>query len=417
MQSVGEQTYSQAVKEGKYDLYVGNLFGKYDNVRTDWEDQLNRIIFRPFLRDVVERRRRENQGVRIVDLGSGSGQGYEILTKIDRHDLDLGLQHQRILPESSIDWYLGLDISKAMVDKGQALFEDKSNVKFVQQDLREGLGKLKTEEDPFEIYFSSYGSLSHLSRQELVRLLQDICQHGANDSLIVLDLVGRYSIEWPDFWSATSEEEKMRDYTMSYLYSEPVRNQLNIETFPLRFWIGDEVKELAQELTADTGVGVEVIKLVDRSVLVGRHTDTREFNQNLKPIRRLVNSLHEDYLRTNLEELILTPDMVPNHPQVAPFLWQLIESWNILVRFCQKRLNNVMALQELEEWDHFPKPLQFALMTMDRVIADVGWMWYGDPRANIIEPQLGYALRTLEYEMQKGMGCGHGLVAILKIQK
>ncbi|MDJ0800002.1 MAG: class I SAM-dependent methyltransferase [Calothrix sp. MO_167.B12] len=417
MQSVGEQTYSQAVKEGKYDLYVGNLFGKYDNVRTYWEDQLNRIIFRPFLRDVVERRQQENQGVRIMDLGSGSGQGYEILTKIDHHDLDLGLQHQRILPESDIDWYLGLDISKAMVDKGQALFEDKSNVKFVQQDLREGLGRIKTEEEPFEIYFSSYGSLSHLSRQELVRLLQDICQHGANDSLVVLDLVGRYSIEWPDFWSATSEDEKMRDYSMSYLYSEPVRNQLDIETFPLRFWIGDEVKELAKELTADTGVGVEVVKLVDRSMLVGRHTDTREFNQNLKPIRRLVNSLHEDYLRTDLEELILTPDMVPNHPQVAPFLWQLIESWNILVKFCQKRLNHGMALQELEEWDHFSKPLQFALMTMDRVIADVGWMWYGDPRANIIEPQLGYALRTLEYEMQKGIGCGHGLVAILKIQK
>jgi hypothetical protein len=44
-------------------------------------------------------------------------------------------------------------------------------------------------------------------------------------------------------------------------------------------------------------------------------------------------------------------------------------------------------------------------------------MGYGEPRANIIEPQLGYALRSLEINMQQGIGCGHGLVAFLKITK
>ncbi len=417
MQSVGEQTYSQAVKEGKYDLYVGNLFGKYDNVRTYWEDQLTRIALRPFLRQLVELRHKQNRGVRIVDLGCGSGQGYEILTKIDRRDLDLSLQQQRILPEENIDFYLGLDISQPMVEKGKVLFEKKSNVDFAQQDLREGLEGVKQRHKPFDIYFSSYAALSHLSRPQLAKLLHDICEHSHNDSLVVLDFVGRYSIEWPEFWSATSEEEKVRDYSMSYLYSDAARKLMNIEKFPLRFWAGNEVRELTQEITAQTGMGIEVLKLMDRSLLVGRHTDTREFNPKLKAIRRLCNSLHEDYLRTDLDQLILTPDMVPDHPQVAPFLKQLIESWNTLVRFCQQRLGDNMALSNLEGWDSFPKALQFNLMTIDRVIADVGWMWYGDPRANIIEPQLGYALRTLEYEMQQGMGCGHGLVAILKIQK
>ena len=88
-----------------------------------------------------------------------------------------------------------------------------------------------------------------------------------------------------------------------------------------------------------------------------------------------------------------------------------------MVEYCQHRLSHNFSLPELKEWDAFPNPLQFSLMTIDRVIADVGWMWYGDPRANIIEPQLGYALRTLEYDMQQGWGCGHGLVAILKLQK
>jgi hypothetical protein len=41
----------------------------------------------------------------------------------------------------------------------------------------------------------------------------------------------------------------------------------------------------------------------------------------------------------------------------------------------------------------------------------------GDPRANVIEPQLGYALRGLELLMQKGMGTGHGLVGVFEINK
>lgn len=41
----------------------------------------------------------------------------------------------------------------------------------------------------------------------------------------------------------------------------------------------------------------------------------------------------------------------------------------------------------------------------------------GDSRANIIEPQLAYALRRLEMDMQPGWGVGHGLVAVLEINK
>ncbi|XTZ11040.1 MAG: hypothetical protein ACQZ3N_04080 [cyanobacterium endosymbiont of Rhopalodia yunnanensis] len=74
-------------------------------------------------------------------------------------------------------------------------------------------------------------------------------------------------------------------------------------------------------------------------------------------------------------------------------------------------LSHNCFLPELQRWDGFPEPLQFGLMTMARVISDVGWMWYCTPRANIIEPQLGYALSTLEYEMQQR--CGYGLVVVM----
>ena len=203
---------------------------------------------------------------------------------------------------------------------------------------------------------------------------------------------------------------------MGYLYSESVRQTIDIESFPIRFWTGEEVKELAQEINISTGINLKVVKLVDRSVLVGRHTDTRAFNPKLKQSRRLINSLHEDYLRTNLEELTLDATIFPEHPFITPLLQELINSWNILVEFTQYRLSHSYFLPELQGWDGFSKSLQFALMTMDRVISDVSWMWHCDPRANIIEPQLGYALRTLEYEMQQGWGCGHGLIAVLRIE-
>ncbi len=413
----GFKTYTQAVKEGKYDLYVGNLFGKYDNVRTYWEDQLTRIVLRPYLWEIVEHCRSQDIGVRIVDLGCGAGQGYDILTKIDRHDLDLGLQHKRVLPSEDLSMFLGLDISQAMVEKGQTLFETHPYVQFQQADLSEGLGEIKQTQSPFDLYFSSYGSLSHLARKDLVTLLGDICHHGRDGSYIVMDLIGRYSIEWPDFWYAQSENEKVRQYNMGYLYSDEVRQTADIESFPIRFWTGEEVRDLAQEITDQVGVELEVVRLVDRSILVGRHTDTRSFNSKLKPIRRCINSLHEDYLRTNLDELMLDASIFPDHPFISPLLHELINSWNILLEFTQHRLSHNFSLPEIKGWDEFPKPLQFALMTIDRVIADVGWMWYGDPRANIIEPQLGYALRTLEYEMQRGWGCGHGLIAVLKVKK
>ncbi len=416
MKIPGTETYARAVQEGNYDLNKSKLSGKYDSVRTFWEDQLTGIALRPYLSRLVTERAKTGRGLRILDFGCGSGEGYKILTQIDRHDLDLGLQHDRVMPEESLELYLGLDLSEPMVNKGRELFADRSNVQFECANLSHGLGAIQKEQKPFDLYFSSYGSLSHLNRAELVKLLLDVCKHAKQESMVVLDLIGRYSIEWPGYWGAQLEEEKVRNYSMSYLYSENERSGEQIEHFPLRFWSGTEVQELADELASESGRTVELLKRMDRSILVGRHTDTREYNPKLPPIRELANSLHEDYLRTDLERLILDPAMVPSEVTVTPFLKSLIRCWNILVEFTQRRLRRNVSLVDMKGWSEFPAPLQFALMTMDRVIANVSWMTFGDPRANIIEPQLGYALRGLENGLQSGLGCGHGMWSILNIR-
>jgi hypothetical protein len=54
---------------------------------------------------------------------------------------------------------------------------------------------------------------------------------------------------------------------------------------------------------------------------------------------------------------------------------------------------------------------------MRAVVEGVGWLQTGLPRENIIEPQLGYALRSLILNLQQGLGCGHGLVGILEVDK
>jgi len=46
-----------------------------------------------------------------------------------------------------------------------------------------------------------------------------------------------------------------------------------------------------------------------------------------------------------------------------------------------------------------------------------GWLGIGMPRENIIEPQLGYALRHLVSNLQKGKGCAHGLVGIYEVDR
>lgn len=416
--SVGEKlrTYDEAVQRGDYELYTGNLHGKYDNVRAYWEDQLTRIVLRPFLTSLMQRKRRALEQVRIVDLGCGTGQGYELLTKIDQRDLDLGLYHQRVISKEDVACYLGLDLSAGMVERGNAIYADDPKATFIQGDLCEGLGAV-AEQPPFDIYYSAYGSLSHLTTFDLKSLLVEIVQHGQPGSLIVLDLLGRYSLEWPCYWDAQSDLEKYRDYSMSYLHTE-LTAKADIEHFPLRFWIGSEIDELIMAVQAESGVTVEIGRKYDRSLLLGRHIDTGEYNPTLKPIRGFVNSLHEDYMRTDIQQLFFDPALIPTHPDrtIDRFFQEFVTSWNKLVQFFDQRIRQKIALIEIEGWEHFAPPLQFALMTVDRVINSTEWMWYGDPRANVIEPQLGYALRSLEHNLQRGLGCGHGLLVVLEIR-
>lgn len=412
----GLSSYAQHVASGQYDRPVGGLCGRHDNVRAYWEDQLTRFVLRPHVKGAMRQCQREGRGVRILDLGCGTGQGMELLTRIRRKDVDLGVEQQYVLTERDIELYLGLDLSDAMVRQGNANYQDMDNVAFVQGDLAQGLRPVHRE-PPFDIYFSSYGALSHLDHRAFEHCLGDILKHAHKGSVVVLDLVGLYSPEWSQNWGVEEPEARMLPYSMSYLATPLERAAGKVEQFPLRYWSGSELRATVEDTARRMGVDVAIREMLDRSLFVGRHVDTREYQCLVStPLRRRVNSLLELNVRTPLESLRTDYKPLRGFERQNQLFKTLAESWNRLVDFTQRRLQGQRPSPvNMRGWRDFPLELHKGLMNMDRIIDSVTWINVGDARANIIEPQLAYELRNLEYGLQKGWGGGHGLVAVLEV--
>jgi len=408
--------YATSVADGHYGRSVGGLSGKHDNVRTCWEDHLSRLVMRSAVKSRMQHATSRARGVRILDLGCGAGQGYELITRIDMEGLNLDDAPRYVLPAAGIELYLGLDLSEAMLEQGRINYQGSPGVTFAKADFGEGLGPASAEE-PFDIYFSSYGSLSHLDLPQFRRCLGEIARHARPDAVIVLDLIGRLSLEWPERWRARSDAEKFQSYSMSYLYPPADRTSAEIESFPLRHWTSEELRAECARVGAETGVGLEVLELMDRSVLVGRHVDTREYGCPLPPLRGQVNRLFEPNVRTPLDSLRVRLETLGEGREISELFATLVSSWNQVVEFTMERQSGARVdLVGIDGWRSFPAALQLALMTMDRVVDSVSWIDIGDARANILEPQLAYVLARLEYGLQRGLGCGHGLVAVLRVR-
>jgi hypothetical protein len=168
-------------------------------------------------------------------------------------------------------------------------------------------------------------------------------------------------------------------------------------------------------------VEIKVRKFFDRSIFVGRHIDTAEYNRNCTPGREAINSLLEPNIRTDLNSLII--DYVPREgfTELNRFFDNFSSSWNSLVNHTIEFLENFGDGAETagcgsDIYHFYPEPLKQAVQTMEKVITSTGDL-PGDSRANIIEPQLAYALRKLEMELQTGNGVGHGLVGVFEIVK
>ncbi|MBA2505388.1 MAG: hypothetical protein H0V29_05515 [Thermoleophilaceae bacterium] len=132
-----------------------------------FEDAVRAGFEQPFWDGQVTRLLAEAGGGRVVDLGSGDG-------------AVAGMAGE------SIEEYLALDLSPP------------ADLPHVAHDLRDGLGPVGPA--PFDLYLGTYGVASHLDPAELDRLLGDIAAHGRPGSVVALEALGLYSLEWPRLW-------------------------------------------------------------------------------------------------------------------------------------------------------------------------------------------------------------------------
>ena len=217
-------------------------------------------------------------------------------------------------------------------------------------------------------------------------------------------------------------EEYFMDYRISYIYPEEERDQVDVAAFPLRLMCREEIQRIVERAEKRVGCRIVPLTYFDRSILVGRHLETGDYNANCPRLRYNINSLFEGYTRTDLESLIVDHVHRKGHDHLNSFFESFFMASNELVRFTIALLSGYDAeKRELtkvpEVRPYYPEPLKEAMHSMELVIQGVGWLPWGDVRSNVIEPHLGYSLRKLEMELQPGIGVGHSLCGIFEIRK
>ncbi len=416
--------YSEAVKSGLYAKRSG-LTGKYDNVRRYWEDELTRIFLRPHLQRLIDLSQTQMRRVRILDLGCGSADGHELLCGVRRREANLEDDQVNLLSSDVLGLYKGCDLNADLISQAQSIYGNMPKMQFEQRDFTQGLA-FHEKERPFDLYFTSYGTCSHHNDDAtMIAMLADIARHVEEYCVIVCDWLGRYSYEWQTLWTNDVAENRNMDYVVSYIYDKEEREAKRdeLQHLCLRLMSRQEAEHIISEASREAGVAIRPLQFFDRSVFTGRHMDTRDYNPHAQPIRQAVNLLHETNVRTELSTLLIDYVPKPGFEFLNDYYEHLQMCWNTLVQYVDQLLHGYDESERRFKSEpepisaSYPQPLREAMRKMRGVVEGVGWLEAGLPRENIIEPQLGYALRYLMKSLQQGLGGGHGMVGIFEIDK
>jgi SAM-dependent methyltransferase len=410
--------YGRLVRDGHYAQAPSGLWGKYDHVRRIWEDQVTRFAIRRALDEHVRQVRQAGRSLRVVDLGCGSGEGWDLLCKVP-----VGAQTGRgryLLGPEDLGAYHGIDLCPDMVAACCESFRDRPQASFAQGDLNELASYLRRLQ-PFDLYYNSYGSLSHLADDGLRRLVSATLDHQSGPLTLVIDVHGQFSPEWPGYWgySRDATAPRMQPYNMVWMYPEAERARRLEEqrNYRIRYWRGEELRSFLLDIP---GVGDRLrdLTLCDRSVLVGRHMDTGCFDPEVRPVRREVNTLFEFNTAARLDLLSVPPMPASGDLTVDAFFRDYSRAWDAVVSWFSNLINGIQAPSP-EDLCRAGGPVPIVLQQGMQAIAEtarhLAWFDPGDPEANLLQPQLGLLLRQLEYHLQRGLGCGHGLLAVLQL--
>ena len=391
--------YDYAIRSGRY-TNGSEIIGKYDNVRVLWEDEITRRVLKTHIQRLI----RGRDKIRILDMGCGYGDGYELLRGIREENGD---NCKYLITDEEIE-YKGFDINESFIKEASGRYGGHKNTSFEVADFSKGFSF--KDDESYDIYFTSYGTLSHNEDEANARLLADIAEHSSNNgckSTIVCDWLGRYSYEWQSLWADkgdpnSGEEEDWIDYRISYF------GDRNVKSFPLRLMGRDEVEEVVKRANEISSRRIRIKGFFDRSILVGRHMETGEYNRYCVPIRRVVNSLFERNVVTDLEQLLIDYHKKEGtgFNRLNRFFEEFCMRWNGVIRYTHELLSPDSRVVS---------PRSKAEEEIEEIVDSEMWGENSNPRANLIEPQLGYLLRELEIDLQEGIGAAHGFIAILNV--
>ncbi len=398
-----------AAKSGFYGIERNNIYGKKDNARKYWED----IFIKLHLREDLKRILGSKSSIRVFDSGCGSGEAYELLSHIPSGDADHDGHGEFIPVKKRLELYHGVDVSESMLEQGRRNYKGKKKLTFSYADLSEGFPA--SDENPFDIYLSSYSSLSHLSYDEFVRYSRQMTEHAPSGSVIFYDMLGRFSPEWPLYWKESAG--KMLPYNMAYLVKEEERTEENIDAYDMTYWSGHELEKILINAADSCGKKVQ-IEMKDRSIFIGRHMDTGIFNGNKRSYRKYVNLIFDRDYRGKIKDMDLDIAFLDKYKEDAPEAYGRISSyaadWNAVTRFATALFEN--------DSERIKSMIESAPAYLGEDFKMLAWLSRNSSRfpvvdfwSSIIGPQIGCILRNLEYDLPQGLGCGHGLQCLVRI--
>lgn len=227
-------------------------------------DAVRETFERAFFSAQLERLLIEAPGGRVLDLGCADGLVRELCGP-------------------RVDEYVGIDLHPPAAEtEGQ----------FFAHDLGEGLGPVGGE--PFDLYFASFGVASHLAPQQLERLCRDIAGHARPGSLVALEALGLFSLEWPSLWETPPGSRR----TLPYRLAAETR---------VHPWGPSEL----EGIFADAGIAP--LRALDRSVQAGPKVGGGDYWPGLPPVRASLNDLLSGTVES-VEALATPLPPLPAHP-------------------------------------------------------------------------------------------------------